>query len=390
MADQPFDARELAEIRAEFPALQRYVYLASNGMGLLPRRAVSAATAVLRKLAREGIVFEIFHVPRVLERARQRVADFLGADADEIAFCRNTTEGLLWAAESLPWQPGDEVLLVQGSHYATVLPFLSRRVAGLEVRWVRPRSAGACTSDDFAAAWGERTRGVVVSWVEFYNGFRHDLAGLVALAHERGAWVVCDAVQGWGALPFSARTMRVDVAAAGAQKWLLGPPGVGICFIAREAREHMRLYHVGANSLVDPHEPAEPLSSYDVTYAGGARCFEEGTRNIPGISALEASVSWLMELGIGRIAAQIRAVSDYLAAELSESGWKIRSTRERELWSGILLLEPPPGENAEHWMHRLHQRHIAINYREGCLHLGIHFYNGPEDIDAFIAAVKQG
>ncbi|GIW45691.1 MAG: aminotransferase V [Candidatus Binatia bacterium] len=385
---KPFDRQELAEIRAEFPALQRYVYFASNGLGVMPRRAVAAATGVLRKLARDGIVFEIFQARHLVEQARSTVARFLGVGPEEIAFCRNTTEGLLWAAESLPWEPGDEVLIPWGSHPATVLPFLARQPTGLRVRWVRPRAEWV-TLDDFQAAWSPRTRAVVLSWVEFHNGFRHDLAGVGCLAHRQNAWLVCDAVQGWGALPFDAGGLPVDVASAGAQKWLLGPPGVGVFYVARAARARMRILHIGAESLEVPDEPSGPIEGYTTAVSEHARCFEEGMRNLPGVAALAASVQWLGDLGTERIAAQIRALSDYLASSVEPYGWRVASPRGGERWSGIILLEPPAGQDAEAWMHRLHREHIAINHRQGCLHLGIHFYNSPDDVDALVRVLAR-
>lgn len=386
---KPFDPQELREIRREFPALERYIYFASNGLGLMPRCAIRAATAVLRRLAHDGIVFEIFRAPEWVERARQRVAQFLGTSEDEIAFCRNTTEGLLWVAESLPWAAGDEVLLVWGSHPATVLPFLARERFGVVARWVKP-CQGRVGVGEFERAATVRTRCVVVSWVEFHNGFRLDVAALASWARQRNMWVVCDAVQGWGALPFDARRVGVSVAAAGAQKWLLGGPGIGVCFIARAALAEMRAVHVGAGSLASPHEPGEPLGPYDTELAPAARRFEEGTRNLPGIAALEAAVAWLAEVGIERVAVHVRQLGDGLAQAVARLGWSVASPRGNNEWSGILLLRPPPGEDAETWMHRLHQRHIAINHREGCLHLGLHVYNAEEDIAALVQALKDG
>ncbi len=385
-SSKPFDSQELSEIRSEFPALRRYVYLASNGLGLLPRRAAAAAKATLRKLMLDGIVFEIFQAPSLVERARARVAAFLGASAEDVAFCRNTSEGLLWFASSAPWQPGDEVLLVWGSHPTTVLPFLVRQ--NLQVRWVYPRD-GRVSLEQFAQAWSERTRCVVVSWVEFHNGFRHDLEKLGTLVQQRGAWLVCDAVQGWGALPFRARALSIGAAAAGAQKWLLGPPGIGVFYVDKSLRARMRVEHVGAGSLADPHEPEGPIVAYDTRFASSARRFEEGSRNLVGIAALERSVQWLDELGIERIAAQIHALTAELVERVGELGWTVSSPRGANEWSGILLLRPPAGENAEQWMHRLHEQHIAINHREGCLHLGVHFYNSVEDLDALVAALAH-
>jgi selenocysteine lyase/cysteine desulfurase len=378
---------EIREIRREFPALQRYVYLATNGLGLLPRRAAAAARKLLAQLMREGIVYEIFRARERVAEVRRQIAAFLGAPPEQLAFSRNTTEGILWFAHSFPWQPGDEVLAVQGSYPAAVLPFLARRCEGVRVRFVRERQR-RLLPEDVAAAWGPTTRALALSWVQFHSGFRADLKRIVQVVRQRGGVVVCDAVQGLGLLPFSASEAGADLVSAGAQKWLLGPPGIGVVLLAPRLLSLLHPHHVGCGSLQLEHDPEDPAAPYDERYVTEARRFEEGMRNWLGLEMLAASVSLLAEIGSEAIAAYVHAWTEELLTRLRPLGWTLESPRGKDEWSGILLLRPPPGETAEAWMHRLHDHHIAINQREGCLHLGVHVYNDESDLDALVAALR--
>lgn len=374
-----FSPAEVREIRSEFPALRRYVYLATNGLGLLPRRAVAAARALLNRLRDDGIVYEIFSSRERIREVRHQVSRFVGADPTEVAFSRNTTEGILWFTHSYPWQGGDEVLALQGSYPSTVLPFLARRCEGVRVRFLAERDR-RLSAADVAQAWGERTRVLALSWVQFHSGFRAPLEELVAVVHQRSGLVVCDGIQGLGALPFSAHDCGVDLLAAGAQKWLIGPPGLGVVVIRRRLLDRLHPHHVGLGSLVRDHDPEDPQAPYDEQFFSEARRFEEGMRNWLGIEMLSASLSLLAEVGVERIARHIKSLTDLLIDRVTPLGWTVESPRGEGEWSGILLLRPPEGQSAEGWMHRLHEEHVAINHREGCLHLGIHFYNDERDL----------
>ncbi len=383
----PLSAAEIRELRREFPALERYVYLATNGFGLIPRRAVNAGTKLLRRLSRDGIVYEIFEARQRVADLRQQVARFLGAQPEQIAFCRNTTEGILWFAHCFPWQEGDEVLAVQGSYPSVVLPFLARRCEGVQVRFVKEQ-ARRLVVEDVLRAWGSRTRVLALSWVQFHSGFRANLAQLVREVHARGGLVVCDAIQGLGVLPFSFHAVGADVVSAGAQKWLLGPPGIGVAAFSPSVLAALHPHHVGNGSLADDHDPSDPLAPYDERYVAEARRFEEGMRNWIGLEMLAASLDLLSEVGVEAIAAHVQEWTEELIARVHPLGWSVVSPRGPHEWSGILLLKPPPGLSAEAWMHRLHQNHVAVNHREGCLHLGVHFYNDESDLEAFVAALR--
>ena len=99
---------------------------------------------------------------------------------------------------------------------------------GLEIDVVR-NNRGAIRIEDVAAWITPRTKAVVISSVQWSNGFRLDLDSLSALCRDRRVWLVIDAVQQLGAFPIDVRETPVDILACGGHKWLNAPFGVGDC-----------------------------------------------------------------------------------------------------------------------------------------------------------------
>jgi cysteine desulfurase/selenocysteine lyase len=389
MPPEPLSDVEVERLRAELPALGRMVYFVSNGLGVLPRRSAEAVARRARELSENAIVSALFENPPLVDEVRGRAARLLGADADEIAFSRNTTEALLWAASGLPLAAGDEVLVAQGESPSNVLPWLTQRVRGVETR-LFPQRERRIPPALVAEQWGPRTRVLAISWVQWNTGFRADLAALARLAHERDAWLVCDAIQGLGALRLDVREAGIDLLAAGTYKWLLGVQGQGLFYCRRALLSKLLPVHVGPGGLADPRDPEDPDAPYDVHFADAARRFEEGTRSYLGLAALRESLAWLEEIGIDRIEARVLALTDRLAAEIERRGGRVLSPRGPGERSGIVLFTPPSGAPpAAELAPALHARGFAINAREGALHAGLHFYNTGAEVDRLFEAIDE-
>ncbi len=384
---QPISDEEIDRIRKEFPALQRWTYFATNGLGVLPLRTVVALRERTEELARNAVVATLFRNPALVTETRELAARFLGADPEEIAFSRNTSEGVLWAASSLRFEPGDEVLVLQGEYPATVLPWLARSGRGVVTRFLHARDR-RLTPDMVAEAWSPRTRLLSLSWVQFNSGFCADLAGMARVVHERGGLLLCDAIQGLGALRLDVREAGVDFLASGTQKWLLGLQGLGLFFCPKALLAKLEVTHLGTGSLLRDEDPHDPEAPYDSNFLGDVRCFEEGTRNYLGIAALRQSLRLFEEIGSERIEARVKDLTDYLVSEAKTRGCRIESPRGPGEWSGIVLFAPPTnGPPAAELVARMHKQRININAREGCIHMGVHFYNTREEIDRVLAMV---
>src|SRR5215475_10757035 len=232
--------------REEFPSATRLVHMNHAGISPLPR----CVAAAICKFADEGLLLDRAVYQRWEERAeavRATTARLIGARPREIAFVRNTSEGLSLVAAGLPWQRGDNVVTVADEYPSNVYPWFGLRRWGVETRLLtRPQLRFGAA--DVEALIDRRTRVVAVSAVDWQSGFRVDLASLAELCRPRDILLVVDGIQAVGALRTDVAPCGVDVLAAGGHKWMLAPEGCGILFISERVIERIHPVVLGWKS----------------------------------------------------------------------------------------------------------------------------------------------
>jgi len=377
-----------AEARKLFPGLERMTYFATNGQALLPAPARDRIAAAAAQLAERGYAARM-RLDGQVDDVRDRVARLLGAHPDEVAFVRNTGEGLCLAADLVDWKPGDEVLCFAGEYRSVVHAFQGAAHRGVRVRIAAPDERGRVTPERVAKELRDRTRALVLSWVRYDNGARADLEAIGDVCERSGALFVVDAIQGLGALPIDVRRARVGFLAAGAHKWLLGTSGTGVFYVRRELLSELVPTHLGVGSMRDADEHHQIGDPYPVHPVAAARRVEEGSRNQLGILALGESLELHERVGAQAVADQVKRVTDLLCRGIEAAGGRVRSPRGEGEWSGIVLLEPPPGVDAESLSQRLIRERIIIGAREGALWGGAHYFNDSADAERLLEAVRR-
>jgi L-cysteine/cystine lyase len=216
---------DLDTFRAEFPVLDRVIYMNAGTNGPVPRRAVAAVEAELRVELDQGRSGKP-HFERMMEaRAalRVRIAGLMGCDAEEVALTGSTTDGVNAALTALDIGPGDEVVTSDEEHPGVLAPLAAAaRRRGLRIRVV--------PWDGLADAVDDRTALVASSHVSWVSGRVIDSRAL----REAGAPVLLDGAQGLGAVPVDVRALGCDFYAASGQKWLCGPDASGYLYVRRE------------------------------------------------------------------------------------------------------------------------------------------------------------
>src|SRR5262249_29927553 len=250
-----------------------------------------------------------------VEEVHRLAGRLLNADPLDVAFLKNTSEGVGIVAEGFPWQPGDNMVTAAEEYPANIYPWLNLADRGVEVRLV-PSRGSRVEIDDVRAALDGRTRLVSLSMVEFASGFRNDLDSLGSLCRERGIYFFVDAIQGLGVLPLDVRRTPVDFLAADGHKWLLGPEGAGLFYVRRELVEMLHPVGVGWNSVVGSLD----FSRIDFRLKPHAGRWESGTLNVGGVSALGASLALLLEIGIPAVAARVLELTDHLCERAGRGG----------------------------------------------------------------------
>src|SRR5437660_3511349 len=137
-------------LREEFPVTRRWAFFDHAAVAPLTARARRAMTEWATDLAENGVVHDPHWVRRVTE-VRGLFGQLLNADPLDVAFVKNTSEGLGIVAEGFPWRPGDNVVTAAEEYPANVYPWLNLAGRGVEVRLV-PGRDNRVNIDDLSRA----------------------------------------------------------------------------------------------------------------------------------------------------------------------------------------------------------------------------------------------
>ena len=386
----------LSEARAQFPALHEKTFLDAACVSLTPLVATQAIQdfldIALHCPSRSSTLHHIA-MDELRSRARPEAARLINADESEIALVESTSHGLSIAAESLPLERGDRILTSDLEFLEVAVPWCQQRERiGLEIDMV-PNHRGAIRIQDLADRVTPRTKAVVISSVQWSNGFRLDLPALSALCRDRRVWLVVDAIQQLGAFPIDVRETPIDILVCGGHKWLNAPFGVGLLYIRKDVLTALRTPIVGYLNLETPDggwgnyfQTPEISPVRDYKFAGGARRFEVGgTSNYPGAIGLAASLRMINQLGPENIAAYISDLTTHLLAGLGRIGVEIVTPTDPEHRSGIATFTLGSRERNLALMEHLLERRVLVSVRYtsgvGGIRVSSHFFNTKEDLD---------
>jgi cysteine desulfurase/selenocysteine lyase len=359
-------------LRVEFPVTRRWAFFDHAAVAPLTVRAQRAMQEWAADLTDNGDVYHGRWMSSV-EEVRVLFGRLLNADPLDIAFVKNTSEGIGIVAEGYPWQAGDNVVIAQDEYPANQYPWLNLARRGVEVRRL-PSRQGRLLLDDLRAMLDARTRIVSLSWVEFATGFRNDLDAIGEMCKQRGILFFVDAIQGLGVVPLDVQKTPVDFLAADGHKWLLGPEGAGILYVRRELVDRLHAVGVGWNSVVG----ARDFSRIDFTLKPHAGRWESGSLNVAGIMALGASAELLLQIGIDRIEARLAELTDRLVGEAEATGWTVFSSRLPSEKSAIVSLVTEG--DVRRFVRACRDNGVVINQRGGRLRISPHVYNNVEEI----------
>jgi len=362
------------DIRKRFPVTERLVYLNSAAAGPVSRASAEAATGYYQKMMNDGDV----HWNRWLadrEAIRQKIAHFINAEPEEIAFTTNTSSGMSVIVDAL--ENRGEVLSSELEFPVTTLPWMHRRIPV----HLLPAVDGELRIEDIAGAMTRDTGIIALSHVQFSNGFRIDPTKLGEIKGKHA--LVINASQSAGAFEIDVKRMKVDALCATGHKWMLAGYGSGFVYLSRELLEQSLPRSIGWLSVEHPFEMrnAEFRPRHDT-----AARVELGCPHFAGIFSLGAAVDLMNEIGTSSIQARILQLNMFLTSRLGENGWKVLSPiRDDNVRSGETLVKVErPGEVVRH----LFRRGVVVTEKPEGLRVATHFFNDEEDVEKLIAALN--
>ena len=364
--------------RSLFPVTERWAYLDHAHTGVPPTPVIEAMTAAVERQSLLGSAASADHEGGI-EAVRGQAAALMGASPSDVAFVKNTSEGLGFVANGLEWRPGDRVLLPEDEFPSTAYPWLALADRGVVVDRLPVQDIPAAVSSA-----DPPPTVVATSWVQAGRGYRTDLADLGRRCHDADALLVVDAVQGLGVLPADLAAWGVDAATASAFKWQLGPEGAGVLYVRKSLRDRLQVLEPGWNSVVDREAYDDRSLVLDPT----ARRFEGGTLNTSGLLGLGAALDLLTAAGVDRIWSHVDVLCDRLVTAVTDAGATVVSDRSPTARSAIVSFtvrghEPAAVKQA------LRAEGVVASARAGGVRVAPHGYCTEDDVDRVAAVVGR-
>lgn len=303
-------------------------YLNHGSFGAVPRPIAAAQAALRAEMEREPVDFLDRRLPGALAAVRARLAPFLGADPHDLVFVRNATAGVAAVLTHAPCAPGDEWLTTDHRYGAVGVALHTIASArGATVRTVaipfRPADPAEVV-DAIAAAWGPRTRGLVVDAITSPTALRLPVAALVGLAHARGGWVLVDGAHAPGHLDVDLNALGADFWTGNLHKWLCTPRGCAVLHV------HPRWHGV--------IRPVTPSHEHDTSFQAAFDWV--GTDDPTPWLAVPAALDWHAERGGARFRTDNLALAA-AGAERVAAALGVTCARHPELATAMMTLETP-------------------------------------------------
>ncbi len=301
--------------RHEFPVAKEKIFLAHAGDCPLPRR-VSEAIANYARQCTTGDQETIIY-PMILNDGRKLGAQLLNCQPEEVAFVGPTSLALSFIASGLKFRRGDNILIYFDDYPSNVYPWLAMAEQGVEVRMLNTRGLGLIRAKDVIGQIDENTRMVALASCHFISGYRIDYQTIGEALRKRNILFCLDAIQTVGA--FATTTENVDMLAADAHKWLLGPCGAGLMYVRGAIQDRVTPPIYGWHNVRCPSFVAQE----QIVYRTGSQKYEAGTHNLLGIVGLVAAMEMILEIGVENISRESLRKRSWLVPALQGKGYTV-------------------------------------------------------------------
>ncbi len=321
---------------------------------------------------------------------KQRLARLINAHAtDEIALLKNTSEGLSLIAQGLRFNAGDNIVIPAEEFPSNKVVWQALETQGVDVRLVPVQDVD---EPELALinAMDEHTRLLSCSSVQFARGLVLDLTIIGKACKQQNVLFCVDAIQSLGAIVFDAQACLADFVVADGHKWMCGPEGTALFYCRKEIQDQLQLTQFGWHMLKDAFDFSTQNNKLPLEkkIATGAQRFESGSPNMMGITALNASLGMILEIGIINIQSRVIKNADYLLTQLASfANINIVSPTATGKYAGIVTFQKLNVDNLKLYQH-LQNNNVICAYRGEGIRFSPHFYTETKVMDKALKIVN--
>ncbi len=364
------------QYRDQFPVTKNLIYLNHAAVAPLCKSAADA----IRWLANDCEKYGSLHYDvwmKSYDSLRQVTAQLINAQSSEIAIVKNTSEGIATIANGLDWKSGDRIVVFEEEFPSNQYPWQRLQSKGVTLEWLR--ADGPMDKLEQAA---KGARMVAISFVQFLTGFRADLETIGKICQQNGCFFFVDAIQGMGYYPLDVQKCNIHALAADGHKWMLGSEGCGVLYVRADVQDQIEPFEFGWTNVQNYADYGQRT----LTLRSDAGRYEPGTLNTVGVYGLEASIKFLLSVGIEPICEAVLARTKEIHDGVLEKGYEVLGERNPSNDSGIVCFRKP-GLDFRMIHKQLKDNGILTAPRAGWVRASPHFYISPEDVQRFLSVL---
>lgn len=375
------------DYKKDFFDFNDVIWLNAASEGPLP----NAAAEALKQAVYWKSAVHLLDIPKFVKvpvDLKSSLAELMHVDSRDVILGTSASYGLHILANGIPWQTGDEILVMQNDFPTNILPWLGLERKGVVVKQIKPRE-WMLKPQEIEQEISTRTRLICLSHVHSFSGHALDVEGVSSLCRSRGIRFVLNIVQSLGNMPLDVSALQVDAIVAVGYKWLCGPYGTGFCWIKEDFRRELDLNRTyWSSSLREEELKSEGPLAYKPQ--NSARKYDMfGTANFFNYVPLTACVRYWLAIGIDRVQAHNQALIDQLIKDLNRSIYRIISPTEPGKRTNLLVFSHLNPHFNGKIVEALQQNNIYPAFWKGNIRLTPHIYNNGEDISKVLDVLNK-
>jgi cysteine desulfurase/selenocysteine lyase len=376
----------------DYPITKKTIYMNNGAVAPTPLSTIKAMTDFMLTCAQGGpdspSTFD--YIKSLLDELRTRVAHLINCEHDEVVLVQSTTEGLNIVANGLDWKIGDTIVVRGGrhEHYANYLPWVAlSQKKGVQLREL------AMTDEDGYFDLGQLeklvkgSRLITLSHVLYNTGVILPVEEVGRIAQENGVLFCVDAAQSAGTISVDVKKIGCHFMAFPGFKWLCGPMGIGVFYCSKKAFETLEPPKIGSESAT--------LSEQNImAYLDMPARLQAGFRNFPGAVGLEASLRYILRIGLERIRKKNMNVAGILREEIAKiPAVKMYGPDDESKRSSIVTFISQKADSST-LIRQLEQNRIILAARDigrgkKAVRAAPHFFNSEEEASITASYVKS-
>jgi cysteine desulfurase / selenocysteine lyase len=322
----------------------------------------------------------------ISERLRCLMADLIKSTPDNITHATSSSDVMNIVANGFHFKKDDVVVALNKEYPSNVLPWmLASERRGFEFKLLDLGEQVVPDVDWLKKNLPPKTRIFNISHVTFDTGKKINLKAIGELMKERDILFCVDSTQALGGMPISQEELAlIDVLTCSSYKWMLGP--YGHAFGHFNDRAQALIDHTTANWILSPNSKVVySLLDYTTETLPGARKYDRGqASNFLAMACLEASLEFLLQADLERVAEHNAALRDHFLANYPKSKFELITPTSH---MGNIISMKCKNIDSITLERELKFRNIDISVRQGNLRLSFHVFNTKEQVDTLLSAI---